>query len=72
MASSDDAEETLTPVDFIQLQHYMDCKYLENATMYSYMFTHLPLLQCNGYETETDHKSFRKIIKGIIYCINSS
>lgn len=26
MASSDDAEGTLTPVDFIQLQHYMECK----------------------------------------------
>lgn len=26
MASSDDAEDTLTPVDFIQLQHYMACK----------------------------------------------
>lgn len=26
MASSDDTEGTLTPVDFIQLQHYMECK----------------------------------------------
>lgn len=26
MASSEDAEGTLTPVDFIQLQHYMECK----------------------------------------------
>lgn len=34
MASPDDTEGTLTPVDFIQLQHYMECKYLENAAMY--------------------------------------
>ncbi len=27
MASSDDTEGSLTPVDFIQLQHYMECKY---------------------------------------------
>ena len=27
MASSDDAEGSLTPVDFIQLQHYMECKF---------------------------------------------
>lgn len=26
MASSNDTEGTLTPVDFIQLQHYMECK----------------------------------------------
>lgn len=26
MASSDDIEGSLTPVDFIQLQHYMECK----------------------------------------------
>lgn len=26
MASSDDTEGSLTPVDFIQLQHYMECK----------------------------------------------
>lgn len=72
MASSDDAEETLTPVDFIQLQHYMECKYLKNEAMYCYMFTHLPLLQCNDYKIETDPKSLGKIVKGFIYCINSS
>lgn len=27
MASSDDTEASLTPVDFIQLQHYMECKF---------------------------------------------
>lgn len=27
MASSDDTEGSLTPVDFIQLQHYMEGKF---------------------------------------------
>lgn len=43
MASSDDAEETLTPVDFIQLQHYMECKHLQTVSVYVYSSPSAPV-----------------------------